>query len=303
MAIPDFQSIFKPLLDFAATRKVVTTKDAFAAMKQHFSVSDEEFNYKLPSGTPVFKNRVQWAKQYLVFAKLVEGIGHGTFQVTPLGREWSVKKVQGFKIADFRKVPGFNERINPSKDKAGNEVVGSDKKEPTSPLEEIDAAVAKMQQALTTNLLDRIHRESPRFFEELVLDVIQGLGYGAGVIDSAHHTGKGGDGGIDGFINMDHLGLERIYLQAKRYGPEKKPVTREQVAAFVGSMPGDKGIFVTTGTFAESAREFARQTAKRLVLIDGADLCKHLFKTKRAVRVMRTYEIYEIDEDYFVAEE
>ena len=303
MPIPDFQSILKPLLDYAAARELVVMSEAIDALGMHFKLSEKELAQENSGGTPTFRNRVHWARQYLVFAKLVEPQGRGRLRITPLGREWSAKNVSGFKIPDFRIIPGFEERARPKRQESG-EITPAPVKAETrmTPREEIDAAIAQMQQSLIVNLLDRIHGESARFFELLVLDVIQSMGYGAGIIDSAHHTGKSGDGGIDGFINMDRLGLERVYLQAKRYGPDGKAITREQVAAFAGSIPGDKGIFVTTARFTDGAREFAKQTQKRIILIDGEDLCRHMLNAKRGVRVVRTYELFEIDEDYFIDE-
>lgn len=303
MPIPDFQSIMKPLLEYAAGQEVVAMSDAIDALGKHFKLSEQELAQQNSGGTPTFRNRVHWARQYLVFARLVEPQGRGYIKITPLGREWSAKKVVGFKIPDFRVIPGFVERVQPKRQENGKATRAPEKIETRmTPREEIDAAIEQMQQSLIVNLLDRIHGESPRFFELLVIDVIQSMGYGAGILDSAHHTGKAGDGGIDGFINMDHLGLERVYLQAKRYGPDGKAITREQVAAFAGSIPGDKGIFVTTAKFTDGAREFVKQTQKRIILIDGEDLCRHMLKTKRGVRVVRTYELFEIDEDYFIDE-
>jgi restriction system protein len=307
MAIPDFQSIFLPLLKYAASRGgEVTTADAYDAMVKHFRVSPRDQAVLMPSRQgKTFRNRVAWAKQYLTFATLVVSVRHGVFRVTDLGRKWAKGHAQGLKLADFKTIPGFEERVH------GREVAGvplesgtasAESPAPATPDERIEAADAELRHQIIGALLERIVAKPPEFFEQLVIRLMSKLGYGDGTPESMTHTGGSNDEGIDGRIKRDVLGLDHILLQAKRYQPSRK-VSRGEVAAFAGSAPGTHGVFLTTATFTPQALDFMRKNHRHIVLIDGPKLGELMLRCGLGVNEKRAYRVYSIDEDFFTDDE
>ena len=308
MAIPDFQSAMLPLLKLAASTTDVSLKDAYQKMAEHFRTTEAELELMLPSGTEkLFKNRVAWAKQYLIYAGLVESVKRGVFRCTDLGRKWAKERTTALKLSDFKVIPGYEERVHGAESTSGstkaNAVFVSSSPQESTPEEQLQSAHKQIMQRVIVDLLDRIWKRSPEFFEKLVLDLMAKLGYGDGSPESLQHTGKTADGGIDGKIKMDALGLEHIYIQAKRYEPGKSPISREQVAAFAGSIGGSKGVFVTTTKFSSQAIDFVRTQHKHIVLIDGQRLGELMLKCGLGVSAEETYSTYNVDEDYFAEEQ
>lgn len=299
MAIPDFQSILLPLLRYASNKDEVPMKEAYAEMAKDFAVSPLELQQKLPSGrAKLFYNRVAWAKQYLIYATLVEPVRHGVFRITKLGKRWAERKIKELKISDFREIPGYEDRvggissIDQKDDKAGSAAGGQE-----TPEEQMQSAYKQVRQRIIAVLLERILDKPPEFFEVLVLDLMMKLGYGDGTRESLIHTGQTGDGGVDGKIKMDYLGIEHVFLQAKRNDPSNS-ISREQVAAFAGSITG-KGVFLTTSYFTTSAVQFVRDKHPNIVLIDGQRIGELMIKTELGLNRKETLCIYTIDEDYF----
>jgi restriction system protein len=315
MAIPDFQSILLPLLKATASREELSSAESYKLMAEHFQLSEAEVENPMPSGRgSTFRNRVAWAKQYLMFAQLVEPTRRGVSRVTELGREWSRKRTAPLKIKDFEGIPGFHERAHGStgaaSPNAGTPAADAGETSSTdaastalaTPEERLQLAYAELRQSTIATLLDRIRRKPPAFFEHLVIRLMSKLGYGDGSKESMLHSGQTGDGGVDGRIKMDALGLDHIFLQAKRYD-EGNTVSREQVASFAGSIAGAKGVFLTTSTFSRQAVDFIKEKHKNIVLVDGQGVGDLMLRRELGVAVKRTYESFAIDEDFFADEE
>jgi restriction system protein len=315
MSIPDFQSILLPLLKATASREELTSADSYKLMSEHFQLSEAEVEAPMPSGRgSSFRNRVAWAKQYLMFAQLVEPTRRGVSRVTELGREWSRKRTAPLKIRDFEEIPGFHERAHgsagaaspnansPAADSGERSASDSAQTALATPEERLQLAHAELRQSTIATLLDRIRRKPPAFFEHLVIQLMSKLGYGDGSKESMLHSGQTGDGGVDGRIKMDALGLDHVFLQAKRYD-EGNTVSRDQVSSFAGSIAGAKGVFLTTSTFSRQAIDFIKKMHKNIVLVDGQGVGALMLQCGLGVAVKRTYESFAIDEDFFADEE
>lgn len=302
MSIPDFQSILLPLLQLYAKRGEVSLSESIDAMAEHFHLTEADRALMLPSGRDyLLRNRVAWARQYLVYATLARPVRRGVVAVTELGKQWAKERKNPLKISDFKSIPAFDRRARG----AASETSAAPPEEtvaPTPPQQRLEDADRELRQAVIVNLLDRILARPPVFFERLVIRLMSALGYGDGSEESMLHTGKTGDEGIDGRIKMDVLGVDQIYLQAKRYEPANT-VTREHVAAFAGSIAGAKGVFVTTSSFSKQAADFVRTSHRNIVLIDGQKLGELMLRSKLGVSVRKTYELFDLDEDFFTDEE
>jgi restriction system protein len=283
MAIPDYQALMLPLLKRAANGET-RVLDAEKQLGDEFGLTPEERSQLLPSGKQrVLHNRTHWAKFYLTKAGLVSVPKRGTFVATDEGKALIAKNPSQINVELLREYPSFEEFYT-------GEHAGGDQTVPTAsvtpsipaavpqstPEEEIEKASITIQAALRTDLLQRISQNSPEFFEELIIDLLVKMGYGGSRPDAAAQLGKSGDGGVDGVINEDRLGLDRIYVQAKRYA-EGNVVGRPAVQSFVGSLVGvgaTKGVFVTTSKFSGEAIEYARHLIQRVILIDGRRLAR-----------------------------
>lgn len=277
-------------------------------MAEHFRLTDAQRAEKLPSGRDfLFRNRVAWARQYLVYATLARPVRRGVVAITPLGSQWAKERSKPLKISDFKSIPGYEARARPgteadAQSSASTEDSGASNAAPSTPLQRIEAADRELRQAVIVNLIDRILGKPPLFFERLVIQLMSRLGYGDGTEESMLHSGGSGDQGVDGRIKMDVLGIEHIYLQAKRYDPTNT-VGREQVAAFAGSIAGAKGVFLTTSSFSKQAHDFVRTSHKNIVLIDGQKLGELMLRGKLGVSVRKSFDVFDLDEDFFTEEE
>jgi restriction system protein len=308
VSIPDYQALMLPLLKRAALGEV-RVLDAEKQLGDEFGLTPQEREQLLPSGKQrVLHNRAHWAKFYLLKAGLVSFPRRGTFVATDAGRALLARNPTQIDVHLLRQYPSFEEFY------AGEQADG-DQTAPTAsmtpsvpasvpqstPEEEIEKASVTIQAALRTDLLQRISQNSSEFFEELIIDLLVKMGYGGSRPDAAAQLGKSGDGGVDGVINEDRLGLDRIYVQAKRYG-EGNVVGRPAVQSFVGSLVGmgaTKGVFVTTSKFSGDAIEYARHLIQRVILIDGRRLAELMIEHGVGVRLNRAIEFKKIDEDYF----
>lgn len=304
MPIPTFDRMLRPSLALSAERPL-TRREATEAMAKHFGLTDEEASARIPSGAATYvRHRVGWAMTHLTKASLIEKVATHTYAASQQGKQFLTKHPEEFGWKVLREVPGYVEAWKSSGAKDGD---GGDEITPgTTPLEALDSAVKTLHTELKGRLLKAILDQSPTFFEELVLDVLVAMGYGGSRADAAEHLGRSGDEGVDGAVNQDPLGLDKIVVQAKRYAPER-PIDRTTIQAFFGSMTGQgitKGIFITTSSFAPSAREFVtRGTTTKVVLIDGEQLLDLMLRHKIGVRVHRQVEVMELDQNYFSEEE
>jgi restriction system protein len=267
----------------------------------------------LPSGKQrVLHNRVHWAKFYLTKAGYLASPRRGRFVLTAAGRDVLANPPSKIDTQHLLSVPAFrdfyrNEQSADQQDQQG-EASGASPPETSTPRatpeEAIEAAFKAMQAALQTELLDRIIQNRPSFFEGVIVDLLVAMGYGGSHRNAAAQLGKTGDGGVDGVINEDVLGLDRVYVQAKRYA-QSSTVGRPDVQAFIGSLVGlgaTKGVFVTTSSFSAQAVEYAARIPQRVVLIDGKRLTELMIEHGVGVRSSRLIEFKRIDEDFFVEE-
>ena len=260
----------------------------------------EDLDRILPSGQQtVFANRLNWARSYLSKALLIEAPRRGFCRATERGRALASEGVKEIDIGVLSRFPEFAAWRAQQKveDRAPDGV-------PRGAPEELIAANYELLNAeLARELVERVHSSSPAFFERLIVDLLLRMGYGGGQLAMGRALGRTGDGGVDGVIKEDELGLDVVYVQAKRFAPDKGVPVRE-VRDFVGGLEGHratKGVFVTTSYFPSTAQDFITRVTKRVVLIDGQELANLMIRHRVGVRVKASYEVKRIDEDYFAA--
>ncbi|QQG35364.1 MAG: restriction endonuclease [Micavibrio aeruginosavorus] len=301
MAVPDYQSLMLPVLRVVA-KKEISVPDLVEFISDNLHLSEEDRQQRLPSGQmTTISNRVQWAGTYMVKAGLLERPGRGMLKITSAGVDVLNENPERIDIKYLEKYDSFKDfRVKQKgKDEEVSSVKASNSNIQRTPEDIIGQAYNGFEQSTRDDLLEQILKSSPRFFERLILDVFQAMGYGGR--GEIIHFGKSGDGGIDGIINEDPLGLEKIYLQAKRYAHENK-INIDQIRSFAGSLDEQgarKGIFVTTSSFVASAYEYAKRSPKSLILIDGEELSKLMYEYDVGVRVVQTIKLKKPDIDYF----
>ncbi|MDR2153447.1 MAG: restriction endonuclease [Burkholderiaceae bacterium] len=296
MAIPTFQEITLPLLSLASDGQVRSLSIARKALADHFKLTDAEESELLPSGRQGrFANRVAWAKVYLERAGVLASPGRGQFQITPRGREILVNPPEILDIKYLERYPEF--RVFRAKPQESVPTPASGV-ELATPEEALEAAYQGIRAGLASELLERVKSASPRFFELLVVELLLKMGYGRSG-GTGEAIGKSGDEGIDGVIAEDRLGLEMVYLQAKRW---EGTVGRPEVQKFVGALHGrraKKGVFITTGVFSSEAANYVKTIDPRVALIDGPQLAQFMIDHNVGVTPSQTYEVKKIDSDYF----
>lgn len=304
MAIPDYQTLMLPVLTVAAEGE---TRVPLAAEKiaDRLGLTEDEREEMLPSGKQrLLHNRVHWAKFYMSKAGLIDSPKRGVFVISPAGRQLLTTNPGRIDVETLKRIPAFAEFYSTSTATTSTPLPMSSASDAT-PEEQIDAAHAVLTAALKADLLQRILEQSPNFFERLIVDLLVAMGYGGSHDDAARQLGKSGDGGIDGVIDEDRLGLDRIYVQAKRYAVGSS-VGRPEVQGFVGSLVGQgasKGVFVTTSAFSRQAIDYARGLQQRVILIDGAQFTELMIEFGVGVRTSRAIEVKRVDEDFFADEE
>lgn len=308
MAIPDYQSLMLPLLGIAAEGET-RVPAAAQVIADRLGLSEDEREEMLPSGKQrLLHNRVHWAKFYMSKAGLIVSPKRGVFVASSAGRELLATKPARIDVEMLKRFPAFvgfysqggDAAISEGQAQAAIAVAASE----ATPEEQIDAAYDLLTKALKADLLARVLEQSPSFFERLIVELLVAMGYGGSHDDAARQLGKSGDGGIDGIIDEDRLGLDRIYVQAKRYGAGSV-VGRPEVQGFVGSLVGlgaSKGVFVTTSTFSKQALDYAKSLQQRVILIDGARLTELMVEFGVGVRASRVIEVKRLDEDFFADE-
>jgi restriction system protein len=310
VAIPDYQSLMLPLLKLASDGGEHRMSDVFNELATELKLTDAERDELLPSGKqPVFNNRVHWAKQYLVQAKLLIATRRAYFKITERGRSVLAQKVERIDAKFLRRFDEFNAfvaggrtGVAPSPDNVRVDLIADDVViGKSTPDETLRATIKEVESALAADLIPRICAASPAFFERLVVDLLLKMGYGGSRIDAGRALGKTGDGGIDGVIDQDQLGLDRIYIQAKKYDPDNA-VSEPDIRNFCGSLGANKaakGVFVTTSYFTRPAQEFAERHPYKVVLIDGDELARLMILHSVGVRIVETMHYKKVDDDYF----
>jgi restriction system protein len=304
MTVPDYQTLMLPVLKLAAEGEW-RVPNAAEKIADQLGLSEEEREEMLPSGRQrVLHNRIHWAKFYMSKAGLVESPKRGVFRATAEGKAALARNPASIDNETLKAYPAFvafQEASTTGPTKSEKPVAEASASSSATPEEQIDAAQAVLHSALSSDLLQRILDNSPAFFEHLIVDLLVAMGYGGTHENAALKLGKSGDNGVDGVIDEDRLGLDRIYVQAKRYAVENS-VGRPEVQGFVGSLVGfgaTKGVFVTTSTFSAGARQYAEQIPQRIILIDGARLTDLMIEHDVGVRVNRRVAIKRLDEDFF----
>jgi len=298
MAIPGFQEITLPLLRACADGNewsMAAIRDPIAV---HFGLTAEDRKELLPSGTqPRFYNRVAWAKVYLERAGLLTKTRRGHFRISAVGQKVLENPPQIIDIPFLSQFDGFDDFRTKTSEKP--EASATPSPEAETPEEQLQAAHQRLCDDLATQLLGQVNELSFEFFEKLVLDLMLAMGYGGSREDSGSLTNAGADEGIDGIINEDQLGLDSIYLQAKKW---QNTVGRPEIHKFVGALHGRrarKGVFLTTSTFSRDAIDYAKTIETKVVLIDGRRLAELMIKHNVGCNPSQTFVVKKLDSDYF----
>ena len=301
--IPDYQSLMLPLLKLVSDRQEHKYRDLIENLATEFQVTDEERKELLASGNQaIFDNRVGWAKTYLKKAGLLDSPKRATFVITQIGLDTLKKNPDRIDAKYLRQFPAFLEFQNASRnDNETEEEITIVETNEQTPEENLDKAYQRIRKSLASELLNRVVDLSPTFFERLVVELLVKMGYGGSIKDAGKAIGKSGDEGIDGTIKEDKLGLDIIYIQAKRWRPGNG-VGRPELHKFVGALAGQgakKGIFITTSNFTKEALEYTPKNETKIVLIDGEQLAQLMIDYNLGCTTQQIYELKKIDSDYF----
>lgn len=297
MAIPGFQDFMLPLLRYVDANGDVAKKEYDEALAQEFLLTEAEREEMIASGGDfVYTNRIGWAASYLVKAGLLERPKRATVRVTPVGKEALAESPRYINIRFLKKYSDLWDN-HVAKPKPGN--TPEDEDSTKSPEERLTEAFDDLQDALATDLLALVRAASPTFFERLVVRVLVSMGYGGSLEDAGKAIGKSGDGGIDGIIKEDRLGLDSIYIQAKRW---ENPVGRPEIQAFAGALMGmnaNRGVFITSSDFTTGARDYVKKLQTKIVLINGQELADLMIEYGVGVIDEQTYRVKRVDPEYF----
>ncbi|MBL4693324.1 MAG: restriction endonuclease, partial [Magnetovibrio sp.] len=303
MSIPSFQAFMLPVLE-AAKDGEISISEVRDKIALELDLTDEDISELLPSGRQTyFVNRVSWARHFIEKALLVKTTKRGYFQITPRGKELLTQQPDKINIDFLLSYPEFAE-WREAGNVSGGQVVLTEPQtnEASTPEENIEANYATLHASVRADVMDRIKDCSWQFFERLIVDLLLAMGYGGGRSEMGEAFTKSGDGGIDGVIKEDSLGLDAIYIQAKKYDPNKSVrAGRPDLQRFVGSLDGlgaTKGLFVCLSGFTSEARDYVRTSSKRIILVDGEEPANLMIRHNVGVRVRDVYELKGLDEDY-----
>jgi restriction system protein len=298
MTVPAFNDYLLPVLRHTADAIEHTVREVAEAMGRHFKLTDADLAEVLPSGTQLrHLNRVHWARTYLVKAGLLDVTGRGRFRITQRGQDLLATKPERIDRNTLVKYPEF--RVFSPQAGAAEPSASAQHEEAETPEERLEATYQSLRSELADRLLGEVKKATPAFFERLVVDVLVAMGYGGSRMDAGRAVGQSGDGGIDGIIKEDRLGLDIVYIQAKRWG---NAVGSPAVRDFVGSLVGhsaNKGVLITTSRFSKDAEDYARKIPQKVVLIDGSQLADLMIDFGVGVTTANTYTVRKIDLDYF----
>jgi restriction system protein len=303
MAVPDFQQLMLPYMTLIRDGVDHSIKEMMAHLASQFSLTEEDLSELIPSKKQTrFYNRVTWAGSHLRQARLVENVGRGLFRITARGQDLLSRNLGNIDINvlnEFPEYQEFRQRRRAPEEASHQAPVLEDLKTPDELLAE---SYQNIRDALAAEILEKVKSCSPTFFERVVVETIVSMGYGGTLQDAGQAVGKSNDGGIDGIIKEDRLGLDLIYLQAKKW---EATVGRPELQAFAGALLGkqaNKGVFITTSSFSSGAREFVKSIASNIILIDGEELAELMVDFNVGVNIEASYEIKRIDSDYFIEE-
>lgn len=284
-----------PLLRLCHDGSEYANREVLEALAVEFSLTDEERKLLLPSGQQrVFDNRVAWARAHMKMAGLLENTRRGVFHITARGKEVLSKELTELNLSFLRQFPEYQDAREKPKDSLSTKA-----EEIQTPEEQIEQAYELLRENLSSELLSQLKLASSVFFEKVVVDVLVKMGYGGSLKDAGRAIGRSGDEGIDGIINEDRLGLDSIYIQAKKW---EGTVPRPEIQKFAGALQGKrarKGVFITTSDFSAGAREFVSNIDSKIILIDGKQLAGLMIEYGVGVSNEAVYELKKLDSDFF----
>ena len=302
MTVPDFQKMMLPLLSFMGDGAEHSLAEVIEIVGERLGLSSEDKKLLLPSESePILDNRVRWAAFYLRKAGLLQRTGRGKIRITERGDQLLRTKPPNIDVNFLKQFPEFLEFRQAARKSSDSDdsVALRDKDEDETPEETLEASYQSLRATLAQEILDRVKQCPPKFFEKLVVDLLVSMGYGGSRKDAGQAVGQSGDEGIDGIIKEDKLGLDVVYLQAKRW---EGTVGRPVVQAFAGSLEGQrarKGVFITTSQFSQEAKDYVSRIEKKIILIDGQELAQLMIDHGIGVMEVRTYTVRKLDLDYF----
>jgi restriction system protein len=289
MELPKFHETFNPILDILSDGKTIHHRELLVRVlnKYYSDLPQELLEIKTKSGEKLIHNRIAWGKSYLKKGGYITYPERGTVQITQKGKDALSKKLG---LSDIENEAGFLQFYSDEKSKAPNKLEINS----SSPQDLIDSGVSAIEAQIKNDLLEKLKNVDPNYFEKIILLLLHKMGYGEFV-----ETSKSNDGGIDGIVNEDKLGLDKIYIQAKRYTENK--VREKDIRNFIGAMSGDttKGIFVTTSTYDDSAVKKAHDAHHKIILVDGEKLVDLMYQYGVGTQIKNVYEVKEVDEDFF----
>lgn len=300
MAIPDYQSIMLPLLKLSNDGEIHKFRASVEYLANYFGLSTDERKELLPSGKqPTFDNRVGWARTYMTKAGLLSSPKRGLFQITDRGKDVLSNNIVNINVQFLEQFPEFVEFKQLKKEKNYDQKEIGVSTNTITPEENLENSYQALRSELGSEILTTIKSCSPDFFEQLVIDLLVTMGYGGSRKEAGEAIGRSGDEGIDGIIKEDRLGLDIIYLQAKRW---ENVIGRPEIQKFAGALQGQratKGIFITTSGFTKEAMEYVKNIETKIILIDGVQLVDLMIDHNIGVSTEATYELKSIDSDYF----
>jgi restriction system protein len=300
-SIPQYHTLMLPLLKVMESGADMTTKQMRDAVAAHLELTAEALSQRLPSGTQTaFDNRMGWARTYLFKAGLIDRPRRATYAISQSGKQLLLNPPATIDTDFLRTYDQFKEFIGTGSNAREGLAPNNETDNDLTPEEQIERGVRQIQGELKDEVLDRVKQLPPEGFEQLVLQLLVGMGYGGSMAD-VQGVARGADGGVDGVVNQDHLGLDRIYIQAKRW---EGSVGRPVIQGFVGALAGvgaSKGVIMTTSTFAQPAQEYVKTlTDRRIVLVDGKRLSELMVKHGIGVSTKQTFVVQRMDEDFFL---
>ena len=308
MSIPSFQALLLPVLRALNSQADIPLPiaDIRERVRRSEKLDESDCREMLPSGRQaIFDNRIHWALTHLTKAGLIDRPRRGHCALTDSGKNFLAESPTQLDVPALCNFSGYKEwrsTFGSSRTGGNGDSLEGDETDERTPMEEIETAAVKLRNMLEAEVLESVRKCRPDFLEKVVVDLLIAMGYGGGDIKRAAVTGGSGDGGVDGKVREDALGLDEIYVQAKRYGPSHS-VGEPDLRSFTGALDAsrtNKGVFVTTSDFSEPARNFVRRTQKSIILIDGKKLARLMVLHGVGVRLQTTYEVKQIDKDYYL---
>ena len=298
--LPPWHFFLRYVLEALKDGEVLHRKDLKRIASEIAPITPEQRGVRFPGGEPVSEHRAGWATSALTRAAAVEKPSRGNFKITDVGRQLLSENQGLLTKKHLMALPAWDEYQPTSHQAEGAQPFQNLENDESDPFERIDSAVNEIQQGVAAELLAKLRSGSPEFFERSVLDLLAAMGYG-GLDKNITHTGRSGDKGIDGVLDQDELGLNRVHVQAKRYD-EGNTVGRPDIQQFIGALGNNsasRGVFVSSSRFSREAKETAEKAGEKIALIDGSKLVELMIRHKVGVQVRKTFTLVEVDEDYF----